>query len=132
MPLRVSMASAGLLSFVREPLSGENFDADHLDHAAELAPLLFALRNSGIGRKKTLTLLGAPGFREFCARLRRLYGAWVEPLDDTREIASRAGATRLLLTHFYPECDGEDILGQCRSRYAGEILLAEDLLRVSV
>lgn len=190
----------------------------HLDHTAELAPLLFALRNPGIGRTKTLTLLGAPGFRDFYARLRRMYGAWVEPLDyrleieeiDARpvslggfslrafpvshtpqsvafrvedpadgkamafsgdtdvceglvdaargadlavfecsfpddrkveghltpgeagEIAARAGAKRLLLTHFYPECEGEDILGQCRKTYSGEILLAEDLLRVSV
>lgn len=190
----------------------------HLDHTAELAPLLFALRNPGIGRTKTLTLLGAPGFRDFYARLRRMYGAWVEPLDyrleieeiDARpvslggfslrafpvshtpqsvayrmedpgdgkavafsgdtdvcgglveaargaelavfecsfpdgrkvqghltpreagEIASRAGVKRLLLTHFYPECEGEDLLGQCRKTYSGEILLAEDLLRVSV
>lgn len=190
----------------------------HLDHTAELAPLLFALRNPGIGRTKTLTLLGAFGFRDFYARLRRMYGAWVEPLDyrleieeiDARpvslggfslrafpvshtpqsvafrvedpadgkamafsgdtdvceglvdaargadlavfecsfpddrkveghltpgeagEIAARAGAKRLLLTHFYPECEGEDILGQCRKTYSGEILLAEDLLRVSV
>jgi ribonuclease BN (tRNA processing enzyme) len=190
----------------------------HLDHTADLAPLLFALRNPGIGRTRTLTLLGAPGFRDFYARLRRMYGAWVEPLDypleieeiDARpvslggftlrafpvshtpqsvayrvedpaagktvafsgdtdrceglveaardadlavfecsfpdgrkveghltpgeagEIASRSGAKRLLLTHFYPECDGEDLLGQCRKHYAGEIRLAEDLLRVPV
>lgn len=190
----------------------------HLDHTAELAPLLFALRNPGIGRTKTLTLLGAHGFRDFYARLRRMYGAWVEPLDypleieeidirpvslggfllrafpvshtpqsvayrvedptdgkavafsgdtdiceglvdaargadlavfecsfpdgrkveghltprEAGEIASRSGAKRLLLTHFYPECEGEDILGQCRKTYSGEILLAEDLLRLSV
>ena len=190
----------------------------HLDHTAELAPLLFALRNSGIGRTKALTLLGAPGFADFVGRLRRLYGTWVEPLNypleireldggpvslggftlrafpvfhtpqsvayrvedpadgksiafsgdtdrceglieaarhadlavfdcsypdgrkveghltpgEAGEIASRSGAKRLLLTHFYPECDGEDIVGQCRNRFAGEILLAEDLLRVTV
>jgi ribonuclease BN (tRNA processing enzyme) len=190
----------------------------HLDHTAELAPLLFALRNPGFARTKMLTLLGAPGIRDFYARLRRMYGVWVEPLDypleiveidgrpvslggftlwafpvshtpqsvayrvedpadgktivfsgdtdvceglveaargadlavfecsfpdgrkaeghltagEAGEIASRSGAKRLLLTHFYPECDGEDILGQCRNRYAGEILLAEDLLRVTV
>lgn len=190
----------------------------HLDHTAELAPLLFGLRNPGIGRTKKLTLLGAPGFRDFYARLRRMYGGWVEPLDypleveevedrlyplgdlvlsafpvahtpqsvafrvedpgagktvvfsgdtdvceglvaaarkadlavfecsfpegrkveghltpgEAGELAARAGAKRLLLTHFYPECEGEDILGQCRKAYPGEILLAEDLLRVSV
>jgi ribonuclease BN (tRNA processing enzyme) len=190
----------------------------HLDHTAELAPLLFALRNPGMVRTKALTLLGAPGFRDFYAKLRRMYGASVDPTgypleigeiddrpvsvggftlhafpvshtpqsvayrvedsesgktvafsgdtdrcqglveaargadlavfecsypDDRKmeghltpgeagESASRSGSKRLLLTHFYPECDGADILGQCRLRYAGEILLAEDLLRVSV
>ena len=51
---------------------------------------------------------------------------------EAGEIAFRSGARRLLLTHFYPECEGEDILGQCRNRYSGEILLAEDLLRLSI
>ena len=198
--------------------NGAAFTHLHLDHTAELAPMLFALRNPGIGRTRTLTLIGAPGFRDFYARLRRLYGSWVEPLDypleieeieerpvslggftlwafpvshapgsvayrvedpsdgksvalsgdadvceglveaargadlavlessfpegrkvaghltprEAGEIASRSGAKRLLLTHFYPECEGEDLLGQCRGSYSGEILLAEDLLRVSV
>lgn len=190
----------------------------HLDHTAELAPLLFALRNPGIGRTKALTLIGAPGFRDFHRGLHRLYGSWVEPGDyplrveeisrrpaslgpavlsafpvahapesvafriedagagkalaisgdtdvceglveaargadlavfecsfpeerkveghltpgEAGRIASRAGARRLLLTHFYPECEGADLLGQCRRTFSGEILLAEDLLRVPV
>ena len=190
----------------------------HLDHTAELAPLLFSLRNAGIGRRKALTLLGAPGFRDFYERLRRTYGSWVEaegyplrvdeisvrsvslgslvitavPVSHTPqsvayrveepetgkavafsgdtdvcgglvaaarnadvavfecsfpderkveghltpreagEMASAARVGRLVLTHFYPECEGADILGQCRETYAGEIILAEDLLRVAV
>ena len=190
----------------------------HLDHTAELAPLLFSLRNPGIGRRKALTLLGAPGFRDFYERLRQLYGSWVEggeypllvketsatpvslgPLHltaipvshapesvafrvedpatgkviafsgdtdvcpglaeaaqnaevaffdcsfpDERKvgghltpgeagrIAAEARVKRLVLTHFYPECEGSDILGQCRKTFSGEVILAEDLLRVSV
>lgn len=53
----------------------------HLDHTAELAPLLFCLKNAGIGRRKELTLLGAPGFRDFYERLRRTDGSWVEAGD---------------------------------------------------
>lgn len=217
----VGLGTLQKLATLRIPLAEPDaaaFTHLHLDHTAELAPLLFALRNPGIGRTKTLTLLGAPGFREFYIRLLGTYGVWVEPLDypleikeidghpvplggltlrafpvshspqsvayrvedpsdgktiafsgdtdvceglveavrgadlaviecsfpdgrkaeghltpgEAGEIASRSGAKRLLLTHFYPECDGEDIFGQCRKRYAGEILLAEDLLRVSV
>ena len=190
----------------------------HLDHTAELAPLLFCLRNVGIGRTKTLTLLGAPGLRDFYERLRRMYGSWVEPEGYPLEIeeisdrpvslgslvltgfpvmhtpqslafrvedpgtgkaaafsgdtdlceglvaaardadvavfecsfpdehkveghltpgeagtaASSARVRKLVLTHFYPECEGADILGQCRATFSGEIILAEDLLRIPI
>lgn len=46
------------------------------------------------------------------------------------EIARRASAKRLMLTHFYPACDAADIRGQCRKTYAGPLLLAEDLMTV--
>lgn len=190
----------------------------HLDHTAELAPLLFALRNPGVGRGKALSLLGAPGFRDFHDRIRRTYGSWVEergysllveevstrpvslgPLEltafpvshtpqsvafrveDTEtgkviafsgdtdvcpgvvtaardadvavfecsfpagskveghltpveagDLATAARVRRLVLTHFYPECEDADILGQCRETYSGEVILACDLLRISV
>ncbi len=44
------------------------------------------------------------------------------------EIASRAGVSLLVLTHFYPECDGIDIEKQCRKTYNGPLALAEDLM----
>jgi ribonuclease BN (tRNA processing enzyme) len=190
----------------------------HLDHTAELAPLLFALRNAGIGRRKPLSLLGAPGFRDFYGKLRRMYGTWVEGEDypllveeitdrpvslgslvltavpvlhtpqsvafrvedpetgkvitfsgdtavcpglvtaarnadvavfecsfpnerkveghltpgEAGEVAAAAQVKKLVLTHFYPECEEADILGQCRETFSGEVILAEDLLRVPV
>jgi len=48
------------------------------------------------------------------------------------EIAARAGAKRLVLTHFYPECLRTDIEGQCRKTYQGELILATDLMRLKV
>jgi ribonuclease BN (tRNA processing enzyme) len=48
------------------------------------------------------------------------------------EIATRAGAARLVLTHFYPECLRSDIEGQCRKTYQGELILATDLMQISV
>jgi ribonuclease BN (tRNA processing enzyme) len=48
------------------------------------------------------------------------------------EIATRAGTARLVLTHFYPECLRTDIEGQCRKTYQGELILAADLLHISV
>jgi ribonuclease BN (tRNA processing enzyme) len=48
------------------------------------------------------------------------------------EIASRAGAKRLVLTHFYPECDDADIEGQCRKSYGGTLDLAQDLMSIEI
>jgi ribonuclease BN (tRNA processing enzyme) len=42
--------------------------------------------------------------------------------------AQRAGARTLLLTHFYPECDGVDVVAQARACFGGEVLAATDLL----
>ncbi|HMA85957.1 MAG TPA: MBL fold metallo-hydrolase [Desulfosalsimonadaceae bacterium] len=44
------------------------------------------------------------------------------------QIANRAGVKKLVLTHFYPECEAADIETQCRSTYAGPLELARDLL----
>lgn len=190
----------------------------HLDHTAELAPMLFALKNVGIGRSKPLTLFGGPGFRDFLARLVRMYEPWLEPqgfplaalevpdgsvplgpwrlsavpvlhtpssvawrvedpatgrivafsgdtdmcrglVDAARNAdvavfecsfpnerkmeghltpaeagraASLAGVRRLVLTHFYPAAEEADVAAQCRKEFPGEIVLAEDLMRIAV
>jgi ribonuclease BN (tRNA processing enzyme) len=48
------------------------------------------------------------------------------------EIATRAGVKRLVLTHFYPECDDADIEGQCRKSYGGPLDLAQDLMSIEI
>ena len=48
------------------------------------------------------------------------------------EIASKAGAGRLMLTHFYPQCDMKEIEKQCRKTYQGPLTLAADLLKIKV
>jgi len=48
------------------------------------------------------------------------------------DIATRSGAKKLLLTHFYPECLKSDIETQCRKTYQGELILATDLMSLSV
>jgi ribonuclease BN (tRNA processing enzyme) len=48
------------------------------------------------------------------------------------EIATRAGVGKLVLTHFYPDCDDVDIKQECRKTYSGPLLLAEDLMRIEV
>lgn len=44
------------------------------------------------------------------------------------EIAKRANVRKLVLTHFYPECDAVDVEKECRKTYSGPLALAEDLM----
>ncbi|MBT3312685.1 MAG: ribonuclease Z [Desulfobacterales bacterium] len=46
------------------------------------------------------------------------------------KIASQANVKKLVLTHFYPECDKVDIKSECQKTYNGEIVLAEDLMEI--
>ena len=46
------------------------------------------------------------------------------------EIAARANVRKLVLTHFYPECDRVDIEQECRKSYNGSLVLAEDLMKI--
>lgn len=48
------------------------------------------------------------------------------------DIATRAGVGKLVLTHFYPECDQADIVSQCRKTYSGQLVLAQDLATISL
>lgn len=47
-------------------------------------------------------------------------------------IATQSGARRLVLTHFYPECDAVDVEAECRKTYQGPLVLAQDLMRFDV
>jgi ribonuclease BN (tRNA processing enzyme) len=48
------------------------------------------------------------------------------------EIAQKARVKQLILTHFYPECESVDIEKQCQSTYNGKVLLAYDLMTMSL
>ncbi len=46
--------------------------------------------------------------------------------------AKEAKAKKLILTHLYPVCDEYDIKGETEKIFAGEVLLAEDLMKIKV
>jgi ribonuclease BN (tRNA processing enzyme)/UTP-glucose-1-phosphate uridylyltransferase len=48
------------------------------------------------------------------------------------QIAREGNIRHLVLSHFYPKCDGEDIVAQCRRVYSGQITLARDYLRITI
>ncbi|MBC8391471.1 MAG: MBL fold metallo-hydrolase [Deltaproteobacteria bacterium] len=48
------------------------------------------------------------------------------------KIAAKADVRKLVLTHFYPECDQVDVEKECRKTFGGPLILAEDLMRIEV
>ena len=48
------------------------------------------------------------------------------------DLAARAAVRKLVLTHFYPECEREDIEAECRKTYSGPLVLAEDLMEIEI
>ena len=48
------------------------------------------------------------------------------------EIATRANVKKLILTHFYPDCENANIEKECRKTYNGPLVLAEDLMTVEL
>lgn len=44
------------------------------------------------------------------------------------EMAEQAGVGKLVLTHFYPECESVDMVAQCRKVFSGRVAAAEDLM----
>lgn len=48
------------------------------------------------------------------------------------EIATKANAKALMLTHFYPEADKPSTKAQARKKYKGKIIIAKDLMRVRI
>lgn len=50
----------------------------HLDHVADLAPMLFAMRAAEIDRRAPLLVVGPEGFNDYYSSLRGIYGQWVE------------------------------------------------------
>ena len=48
------------------------------------------------------------------------------------KIAQDANVKQLVLTHFYPACENADIENQCRSTYNGVLVLAQDLMTLTL
>lgn len=48
------------------------------------------------------------------------------------KIATESQTNRLVLTHFYPPCDENDILTPLRKEFAGDVVMAKDLMKISI
>lgn len=63
----------------------------HIDHCADLAPILFALRSAELERSEPLLIAGPGGTEAYYDGLHRLYGRWVEPAGYELVIRELAG-----------------------------------------
>jgi ribonuclease BN (tRNA processing enzyme) len=51
---------------------------------------------------------------------------------EAAALAAESGASLLVLTHIWPTADRDQLLADARSAFAGEVLLAEELLTVNI
>src|SRR5262249_15601924 len=52
--------------------------------------------------------------------------------QDAAKLAQRAGASRLIVTHFYFEADESELTRRLREQYSGEIIVGADGLVVTI
>lgn len=52
--------------------------------------------------------------------------------SEVGRTARDAGARKVVLTHFYPECEGVDLVAQCRRVYGGAVLAGRDLMEIAI
>lgn len=46
-------------------------------------------------------------------------------------IAAEAGVKKLALTHFYPDCAGHDMAAPAKAVFGGEVVIAQDLMKIT-
>lgn len=68
----------------------------HLDHCADLAPLLFALHSPIPVQTAPLQIIGPCGIAAYLDRLRGLYGRWLEP-EKRAVVVSEMGPGDILI-----------------------------------
>lgn len=119
------------------------------DFSVETLPLTHSIPSVGFRVNAGGRLLAYSGDTDYCANIVQL-GRNADllvlecsfPEERKKEghltpslagrIAREASCRKLLLTHFYPVFQGHDIRQECQKEFAGEILLAEDGMIITV
>lgn len=65
-----------------------------------------------------------------CANPFKVPGHLTPP--EAGRLAARAGVPRLVLSHFYPPCDAVDVAALAGAEFKGEIIRAEDGMRIVI
>ena len=130
-----------LVRLVRQPGAPDRVDTVatvifshlHLDHTADLAPLLFALHSVLARETAPLDLIGPPGLAAFLEQLANLYGTWIEPrhreirvrelaAGDSFDLPAGGLATAFAADHAERQFGG-DCLGWCFADRRGHRLV---------
>jgi ribonuclease BN (tRNA processing enzyme) len=48
------------------------------------------------------------------------------------EVAKKSGAKTVVPIHFYPQVENEDIKGAIKKQYKGKVIVAKDLMKLSI
>ena len=130
-----------LVRLVRQPGAPDSVDTVatvvfshlHLDHTADLAPLLFAQHSVLARETGPLNLVGPRGLGEFLHRLAELYGSWLQPrcreirvleLTDGDSLDLPAGGLASAFAVDHPERHfGAGCLGWCFTDREGHRLV---------
>ncbi len=108
--LLVDPGPGALVRLLRSPHGPPGVDAItglllshlHLDHCADLAPLLFALHSPIPAGTDPLLIAGPPGLARYLQRLRDLYGDWLTPARREVRVEELAPGETLA-----PDADGQ-------------------------
>lgn len=52
--------------------------------------------------------------------------------SEAGQIAEKAHVGKLVLTHFYPPCDEIDVKGIAKRQFSGDVIVAEDLMKITL
>ncbi len=133
-----------LVRLVRQPGAAADVDAVdtvvfshlHLDHTADLAPLLFAAHSILARATTPLSLIGPPGLAAFLDRLGDLYGDWLTPRArplEVREVPpgegldlGRARWEAFAAVHDEPRFTGACLGWSIRDRDGGHLVFSGD------
>ncbi len=117
------------------------------DFSFEILPMVHSVSSIGFRLKAGERLLAYSGDTDYCPNIVRL-GRNADLLilecsfPDERKtdghltpslagkIARESACKNLMLTHFYPVFEGHDILHECRKEFSGNVVLAEDGMKL--
>jgi ribonuclease BN (tRNA processing enzyme) len=52
--------------------------------------------------------------------------------QEAGDVAEQAGVKKLVLTHLYPDSDESDVVSMAKEKFSGDVIKAEDLMRMRV